>query len=250
MDLRFEYLETIDSTNDEIKRRAEKGAGEGLVISAGTQTRGKGRSGHHWDSPLKSSVSTSILLKPDMSVPEASRVTLVAALAVAKALNSLYGLDAGIKWPNDIVIGKRKICGILSEMLPQENRVKYAVVGIGINVHQTLFPDEISDMATSIDLELKGRKSSRKAITEAVWKCFSQYYSIFTENKSLEGLTDLYNKLCVNNNKIVRVMDPAGEYTGRCLGINEAGALLVRNNEEINEIISGEVHVRGLYGYI
>lgn len=250
MELKFEYLESVDSTNDEIKRRAEKGAGEGLVISAGTQTRGKGRSGHSWKSPVKTSVSTSILLRPDMTVPEASRVTLIAALAVAEALNSLYGLEAGIKWPNDIVIGKRKICGILSEMAPQGNRVKFAVVGIGINVHQTSFPDEISDMATSIDIELKGRQSSRKETTETVWRCFNRYYSVFKEKKSLEGVIEFYNKLCVNNNKTVRVMDPAGEYTGTCLGIDESGALLVRQGGEIKRIDSGEVHVRGLYGYI
>jgi BirA family biotin operon repressor/biotin-[acetyl-CoA-carboxylase] ligase len=122
MKTRFIYKETIDSTNDELRRRAEAGEEEGLVISAGEQTKGKGRSGHSWSSPKHNSIATSILLRPDMEVEAVSQITIVAAMAVSRAIEKLYGLETSIKWPNDVVISGKKICGILTEMMPQNNR--------------------------------------------------------------------------------------------------------------------------------
>jgi BirA family biotin operon repressor/biotin-[acetyl-CoA-carboxylase] ligase len=251
MKTRFIYKETIDSTNDEIRRRAEAGEEEGLVISAGEQTKGKGRSGHSWSSPKHNSIATSILLRPDMEVEAVSQITIVAAMAVSRAIEKLYSLETNIKWPNDVVISGKKICGILTEMMPQNNRSKYVIVGIGINVHDEFFPKEIAEIATSIDIELGGRgRGSRSELTQALWAEFGKLYEIFLQTQNLEGLKEEYNKKLINIEKTVHVMSPQGDYDAISKGIDGNGRLLVSREGKMERIDSGEVHIRGLYGYV
>ena len=121
----YEYFEEIDSTNDELKRRASVGrCPEFTVVSAGTQTGGRGRSGHTWSSPAKSSVSTSMIFYPvDVDMIRLPRITPMAAVAVATAIEELYGLSAQIKWPNDVLLNGKKVCGILNEMIPGEDHL-------------------------------------------------------------------------------------------------------------------------------
>ncbi len=152
MTIEFEYVEEIDSTNDELKRRAAAGrCREFLVLSAGTQTGGRGRSGHTWSSPPGTSISTSMILYPRDVMPEfIPRITPLAAVAVAETIEDLYGLSVGIKWPNDVLISEKKVCGILNEMiLDDRGRPDHVVVGIGVNVHIRELEPEIADMATS-----------------------------------------------------------------------------------------------------
>ncbi|MCR4781186.1 MAG: biotin--[acetyl-CoA-carboxylase] ligase [Lachnospiraceae bacterium] len=250
MKLEFEYLNTIDSTNDEIRRRAEEGCKEGLIVSAGEQTKGKGRFGHKWESPKANSIATSILLRPDMDVESISQVTILAAMAVSNTISNLYGLKTGIKWPNDVLINNKKICGILTEMKPENNIAKYVIVGIGINVHDQDFPEEIKDIATSIDIELSGKKGSRKELTTAVWKEFEILYEKFLIKKNLSYIKELYNSRLLNKDKKIKVMDPRGEYEAKALGIDECGKLIIEKDGEEMKVDSGEVHVRGLYGYV
>lgn len=138
--MRHEYLESIDSTNNEIKRRAVAGETEGLVISAGKQTAGRGRSGHQWETPADISIATSLLLRPTVVIDHLSSLTLVAAVAVRRAIEELYGIETWIKWPNDVIIHGKKVCGILTEMSASEGKAEYVVVGIGSMCIRLLFP--------------------------------------------------------------------------------------------------------------
>ena len=282
----FKYFEEIDSTNLEAKREGEAGAPEFTVISAGTQTAGRGRSGHTWISPKKISVATSILLYPDgISMEHLPRLTIIAGVAVAEAVEEFYPLHTQIKWPNDVLIDSKKICGILTEMEAENGHAKQVVCGIGVNVHQKKedFAPEIRDMATSLDIELekqidandtagmqkakssnfdqksipldfekKWQQASRKAITEAIWQHFLKHYEIFRANGgSLEGILESYNSRLANKNKRVRVVHQVHDFEGMALEMDPDGRLLIRRDDgSITAVDSGEVHVRGLYGYV
>lgn len=246
-----EYFETIDSTNEEVKRRAAQGAEEGLVISAGTQNAGKGRSGRRWESPIGESVATSLLLRPTLPTSQLGAVTLVAALAVQRTIQGLYGLEAGIKWPNDIVIHGKKVCGILTEMSVAKGQAEYVVVGIGVNVNNRRFPEELLDKATSIDLELQDKgKGSCQDLTQRIWQEFALLYEVFSMTGDLSVLMEEYNRYLVNRNQQVRVLDPLGSWEGVARGINSTGALLVETKDDLRCVDSGEVSVRGIYGYV
>ena len=282
----FKYFGEIDSTNLEAKREGEAGAPEFTVISAGTQTAGRGRSGHTWISPKKISVATSILLYPDgISMEHLPRLTIIAGVAVAEAVEELYPLHTQIKWPNDVLIDSKKICGILTEMEAENGHAKQVVCGIGVNVHQKKedFAPEIRDMATSLDIELekqidandtagmqkakssnfdqksipldfekKWQQASRKAITEAIWQHFLKHYEIFRANGgSLEGILESYHSRLANKNKRVRVVHQVHDFEGMALEMDPDGRLLIRRDDgSITAVDSGEVHVRGLYGYV
>ena len=192
-----------------------------------------------------------MILYPKASVEHVSRLTLIAAMAVAAMAEELYGLSAEIKWPNDVLVHKKKVCGILTEMIPKDGAVGYVIVGIGVNVHQTGFPEDIAAMATSLDLELDGRKASRQAVTESIWTNFLRLYKEFMLTEDLSGILEEYNARLVNVGQEVRILDPLGEYTAISQGIDATGALLVKTGSgEIKRVDSGEVSVRGIYGYV
>ncbi len=254
-ELDFEYYESVDSTNDRIKVRAHEGAGQGLIISAGTQTAGKGRIGRKWESPTQDSISTSILLTPDeINVEAVATITIIAAMAVRTALEKTCGLKPLIKWPNDIVIDGKKICGILTEMEMGDGKVWYVTCGIGVNVHNADFPEEIAYKATSVDIELKKQggaaKSSRKAITTAIWESFREYYNIFLETADLTGLKEEYERNLANRGERVRIEAQENSYEAKAIGINNNGELIVEVDGNRQIIRTGEVSVRGIYGYV
>ncbi|MCR5452427.1 MAG: biotin--[acetyl-CoA-carboxylase] ligase, partial [Lachnospiraceae bacterium] len=229
------------------------------VAFAGEQTAGRGRSGHDWESPPNVSVATSIALFPTgVPIERIPRLTIIAAIAVAEAIEELYPLKTSIKWPNDILINDKKICGILTERHPEladPQKGVPVIVGIGVNVHHDSFPGELSDKAISIDMALRevGEKitTHRKDICVSIWNRFDALYRVFTEGKgSLASFLDEYNLRLINRNKKVKVLDPNGEYEGVALNIDEEGRLLVEVGNEIRKIDSGEVSVRGIYGYV
>ena len=251
--LTYEYFESVDSTNDRIKERAHESADQGLVISAGEQTAGKGRVGRKWETPSHDSVATSILLKPeDIPVESVATVTVVAAMAVRDALYRLYGLEGQIKWPNDIVVEGKKICGILTEMEMKDNKVWYVVVGIGVNVHNQSFPEEIAFKATSVDMALEGtgKTGHRKEITEAIWESFKKYYNLFLETADMSNLKTEYESCLANIGKPVRIEAREASYEAVACGITDRGELIVEADGERKIISTGEVSVRGIYGYV
>lgn len=249
------YFESTGSTNTDAKRLAEEGEPHGTTIVANMQTAGKGRRGRTWQSPAGANTYFTILLKPTFSPDKASMLTLVMALSVAEAIEEITGLKADIKWPNDIVVHKKKVVGMLTEMstTPEMDEIQYVVIGVGTNVNYDSpedFPEELRPTATSLRIEA-GHLINRAALTERMLARFEVNYEKFEETLDLSGLMDSYEKHLINVGAQVRVLDPAGEYTGISRGINTVGELLVeKENGETVNVYAGEVSVRGLYGYV
>ena len=244
------YYEETDSTNNRIDELAGSGAPEGTVAVAEEQTKGKGRRGRVWKSPKGSGLYFSVLLRPEIPPHKASMLTLVKALAVAEALRNLYGLEVQIKWPNDVVVNGRKICGILTEMKMEDVYIRHIIVGTGINVNIEVFPEEIRETATSLYLEL-GHKVDRIELLGEVMRNLEKAYRQVVEAESLLPVLEDYNKYLVNRGRRVRVLDPAGEYEAQALFVNESGELIVETDDkEVKHVYAGEVSVRGVYGYV
>lgn len=243
------YFPVIDSTNTKAKQLAEEGYPAGTLVVAEQQDAGRGRRGRNWESPRGSGIFMTLMLKPDIRPDNASMLTLVAALAVAAAIRKCTGRPAGIKWPNDIVMNGKKVCGILTEMSAQIDYVNHVVVGIGINVHNESFPEELSDMATSLYLET-GEHQNRAKLIEEVWEQFERYYEVFLQTEDLSGLVKEYEAHLVNMHQIVKVLDPKEPFEGKAMGITARGELMVDTWESRRLVSAGEVSVRGVYGYV
>lgn len=244
------YFDTIDSTNTKAQELAEKGYPSGTLVVADKQESGKGRRGRSWVSPSGTGIFMTLMIKPDINPNNASMLTLVAALAVAKAITSVTGEEALIKWPNDIVVNSKKVCGILTEMNAQFDYINHIVVGIGINVHNERFPEEISQMASSLMIEAGGKRFHRAQIIAETMSYFEQYYDTFLKTQDLSALVREYDELLVNMNKSVRVLDPKEPFDGKAMGITPKGELIVDTWESRKLVSSGEVSVRGIYGYV
>lgn len=243
------YFPVIDSTNTKAKQLAEEGYPSGTLVVAEQQDAGRGRRGRNWESPRGTGIFMTLMLKPEINPNNASMLTLVAALAVSSAITKCTGRPAGIKWPNDIVMNGKKVCGILTEMSAQFDYVNHIVIGIGINVHNESFPEEISHMATSLYLETK-EHVNRASLIEEIWEQFEHYYAIFHETEDLSGLVREYDAHLVNMHQIVKVLDPKEPFEGKAMGISPRGELIVDTWESRRLVSSGEVSVRGLYGYV
>jgi len=264
------FKKETGSTNIDCKQLAEEGAPHGALAVTETQKSGRGRRGRSWESPPGCSVFMSLLCRPDFLPDKASMLTLVMGLSVAEAVRKMTGLNARLKWPNDVVVNGKKICGILTEMelSVETNEIRYLVIGVGINVNngyeemkregsfekagQEAFSPEIRDRATSLFLERedKSGKISRAALIGYVMEAFEKNYEIFSQTLDLSLLKETYNSCLINKDAAVRVLDPLGEYQGTARGIDESGNLLVETEDgSVKKVYSGEVSVRGLYGY-
>ena len=242
------FAREIDSTNLWIKRLAKEGAPEGTLALAEFQSAGRGRLGRSWEVPEGTSVMMSILLRPKFEPQYAPTLTLVMGMAVAKAVKSL-GFDVSIKWPNDVVVSHKKICGILTEMGVRDGKIDYAVIGVGINVNIREFPEEMADKATSLYLE-SGKEFDRSQIPGLVMEAFEKYYEKFAATCDLSGLKEEYESILANYNQPVRVLAKE-PYEGVARGITDGGELLVEKTDgTIVAVSAGEVSVRGLYSYV
>lgn len=258
------HLKEIDSTNTEVRRQVLQEAREGLVVTAERQTAGKGRRGRTWESKVGDNLYFSMLLRPNLPVEKAPMLTLVMALSVAKAIEKLYGMESAIKWPNDLVLSGKKICGILTEMHMSEGRIEDVIVGTGINVNQEVFSGELEDKATSLLLEIgngwlnsdqetinETQKLDKQKLLDTVLDEFAYLYDTFLKVQDLSFLQEEYDRRLINKNKEVLVLEPGNEYTAVARGINSVGELLVeREDGSIEAVYAGEVSVRGIYGYV
>lgn len=257
MGKRVIYYDEIDSTNTAAKRFGKLPGNHGVLILAEQQNAGKGRLGRVWSSPKGSDIFMSLVLQPEIHPQNASMLTLVTALAVSQGIREVTGISCYIKWPNDVVVNKKKICGILTEMSTLNGKMECIVIGMGINVNRDYFPNDLRDTATSLILECK-RMVDRTELIVSIMKYFEEYYARFERTESLQDMTEEYNSLLVNKDRMVRILGSGEDYTGTALGINEKGALLVRTQEIIQgesksitkTVVSGEVSVRGIYGYV
>lgn len=242
-------FDSIDSTNTKAKELAEAGHPSGTLVVADQQTLGRGRRGRSWESPAGTGIFMTLMLKPDINPNNASMLTLVAAMATARAITEVTGEAAQIKWPNDIVMNGKKVVGILTEMSAQFDYINHIVVGIGINVHNEEFPEEIAKTASSLLLEC-GHRIHRASLIEAFLEEFERLYAIYLETEDMSGLQKEYDSLLVNRGRQVRVLDPKEPFEGKAMGITKKGELIVDTWESRKLVSSGEVSVRGIYGYV
>ncbi len=244
------YYDELDSTNAELKRLTDKGlATEGAVVIAGMQTAGRGRSGRVWHSPNNGNLYMSILVKVDFDMDKASMITLLMAYAVANVLEE-QGIEVQIKWPNDLVISGKKVCGILTELHNTAGLGNYLIVGVGLNLSRESLPKELDNLATGLCAETDIR-AEKDGLAREIADYFGELCEQFREKQSLAFIQEKYNKLLVNRNRQVRVMDPKGEYSGVASGITADGKLLVEKDDGEKVLVyAGEVSVRGIYGYV
>ena len=239
------YLPSVDSTNRRARQLAAEGAPHGTLVIADEQTAGRGRRGRGWISPAGEGVFMSLILRPQSHPSEVARLSMQTALAVALSIAQTTGLDARIKWPNDIVCGGRKVCGMLLEMNADEQTVHDVVAGVGINVHQTAFAPEIAQSASSLDL-LCGESVSRAALVRAFLEAFEAADALTARG----GLMDAYRARSATLGQRVQVIAPAGSFTGTALAVTDSGSLIVEDEEgQRREVLAADVSVRGLMGY-
>lgn len=242
--------EEIDSTNAEAMRLAKDGENHGTLVTAKKQYAGRGRRGRTWASEDADNIYMSLLLRPKFSAEKAPMLTLVMAYSVAKVLREQEDLEVKIKWPNDLVIGKKKICGILTEMKMEGRAISSVIIGVGMNVNVENFPKELRDKATSLKKEA-GREFCCIDLIAKIMESFEENYNRFVEMEDLSFMQDEYNEMLVNCGKQVRILEPNNEYEAFALGINEEGELLVEKEDgKIERVFSGEVSVRGMYEYV
>jgi len=236
----------IDSTNEEAKRQALAGAPDGSLFIAEQQNGGKGRLGRTWNSPSGTGLWFSVLLRSSQLPLQVTNITLLAGLAVCRAIQSQTNAAAMIKWPNDVVIGSKKVCGILTEMAAEVDRIEYVVVGIGVNVNIESFSDELSVKATSLRIE-RGHPVDRIPLLQEILREFESVLNEYSSNPE-STLAD-YKTLCVSLNRKVQFTKDKNTVSGTAVDIAPDGKLIVRcENGELISINSGEVTVQGIYG--
>jgi len=251
------YLDEVDSTNNIAKEYGKQEGNHGLLVIAEGQNAGKGRLGRSWNSPIGSGVWMSLVLKPNIEQKSSPMLTLIAALAVNVSMRKITGLKTVIKWPNDIVLNGKKTCGILTEMTASADRQGSIIIGIGINVNQEEFPEELREKATSLWIEGK-RQVSREALISEIMNQLELYFKKFCLTESMAVLRDEYNAQLIHQGKRVRIIEKNMELEGTALGIDESGALLVQVEQSdngidtsyIKTVLSGEISVRGVKGYV
>ena len=236
--LRFD---TVSSTNDVARDLAASGKPEGLCIVAREQTAGRGRQGRSWSSPPGEGLYLSLILRPDIKAAESAVITLAAAVAVAETLKLDFQVSADIKWPNDILASGRKVCGILVESAIESGRLQYAIMGIGVNVAQPYFPNELGETATSLLLET-GRTVSPEDLLKPLLQRLEYWYVAATSNHDL--VIARWEEIS-SYARAVRIESADGSIEGLTRGLTKKGALIVElSNGETREIVSGEVRLR------
>lgn len=255
------YAAQTDSTNLMARRAAEVGAPHGSIFVAGQQTAGRGRRGRSWTSQSDRDLMFSILLRPQAEPTALAAVTLLAGLCAAEAVNHMIqaaaGLPnaekAGIKWPNDLVLAVEglKIGGILTESLVEDNRVQALIIGIGINVNAVDLPDELVSSATSLG-KACGRTFHRLDLLRLILQRFTDRKASLADLSRLDDWLDDYRRMCLTLGREIKVFAPDGTWqTGRAIDIDSSGELLIDDAAGCRQVIrSGEVSVRGLFGYV
>lgn len=238
------YYEDTTSTNNEAKILAAKGAAEGTIIVSETQNSGRGRLARGWFSPYAKGIWFSVILRPAFLPQEAPKCTLMAAVAVTKAIEHITGIRCGIKWPNDILYEGKKLVGILTEMNAEMDGINYVVIGMGINVNiaQTDFPEELQGIVTSL-LILKGEKVSRVLLLNEVLQQLEVLYKEALE-KGFVGILEEWKKYSVTLGRSVNVLGISETFSGVAVDIDDQGALLVKTDAEIRRVLAGDVSIR------
>lgn len=243
------YMDEVDSTNNYAKRLAEDGEKADTLIVSDSQSAGRGRKGRSFASLKGKGIFMTLLKHPKLEPQKASMITIVAAMAAREGILNATGLSCNIKWPNDIIYDGKKVCGILTEMSAEMQNINYVVIGIGINTSNESFSDDIKDVAVSIKMAGKNTIKRSSIIAETV-KSFDKYFEEFEKTGNLDCIVSEYNKYLANAGNKVKIISEDSEYEAIALGIDDEGRLLVNKEGKIIKIVSGEVSVRGVYGYV
>jgi BirA family biotin operon repressor/biotin-[acetyl-CoA-carboxylase] ligase len=237
------------STNDDACALAREGAQEGTVVLADAQTAGRGRLGRDWVSKPYLNLYASLILRPTIAPAMAPQLSLVAGVAVARALEA-EGVEAGIKWPNDVLIGGRKVCGVLTEIEAEADLVGFVVVGIGVNLNSELhdFPEDLHDKAISVRMA-EDRVVDRMRFAAQLFGCFEQVYELWRK-AGFEPLREEWQRRAVLMGKPIEVAGAGAgaNVSGVCIGIDSDGALLLKGDDtEVRRVIAGDVTLVGGY---
>ncbi|MGH4124919.1 MAG: biotin--[acetyl-CoA-carboxylase] ligase [Clostridium sp.] len=244
------YYDSIGSTNSIAKELAESGEEHGTVIISEKQTTGRGRLGRKWISPKYKGIWMSIILRPNIVTENISQITLIGAAAVQQAILKM-GIKTSIKWPNDIVLNSRKVCGILTEMSGEIDHINYLVMGIGINVNleEKDIPADLKDVATSLIIE-SGKCIDRKLLLANVLNVFEELYNDFMNEGNVSETMEICRKNSLLLGKEIQLINRGKQVKVKAIDISDSGELVIENQQGILEyIVSGEVSVRGIYGY-
>lgn len=236
------YVAALASTNRKARELAAAGAPEGTLVVAEEQLRGRGRRGRSWYSPPRMGIYTSLILRPKLPPHQAPKITLVAGVSVAETLLSATPLKPSIKWPNDILVGSRKICGILTETSTEMDVIDYVVLGVGINVNTPDFPSELKETATSVFLE-SGNTFDRVKLMQEFLHQFERLYSTFLQS-GFEAIGERWGELSLLTGKQVLVAMIDRSCSGRVMRLDRDGALIIKGKEgELEKIYSGDITV-------
>lgn len=234
------YFRT-DSTNNTALALDEHEGPHGTVVIAEEQTAGRGRLGRDWYSEKSSGIYTSIVLRPPLSPATAPILTLLAGVAVHHAVTSATGLKADIRWPNDVLLNRKKVCGILTEMKAEVDRLHIVVLGIGINVNHSSMPEELAEIATSLALE-GGRHYSRLQVLAELLRSVERYYHMLLKEGRAAIVREWSASSSYAEEKRVKVKDGGNEYTGVTVGLDESGALRIRLGDgQLQLLVAGEI---------
>jgi len=231
------YFKSISSTNIYAKQLADKGIKEGVVVVADIQTHGRGRKNRAWLSPF-GGLWFSVILRPKILPEKGMFVTMVASIAIVQAVKEITGLIPVIKWPNDILINGKKICGILTEIDFKKNIINYVIVGIGINVNNEI-NDEIKEIASSLSIEV-GSEISRTKLLKIIIEYFNKNYNNII-NSDFDTIKKLWSSYAKIIGKVVKIKDNEKTISGIISDIDENGYLILKTNDNIHKIFNGEI---------
>jgi BirA family biotin operon repressor/biotin-[acetyl-CoA-carboxylase] ligase len=243
----YSWKEDVDSTNDEAKRAARDGAPDRSVFVTEHQTKGKGRLGRGWESHKGEAVEMTVLLRPGFPPAKAPVITFAAALGILRAVRRICHVQAEIKWPNDVVYQGKKLCGILTEMSADLDRVEFLVCGMGLNANQKKFAKEVENRAISLRM-ITGEKVDRPQLCAAMVEDVLFYCDRYIR-KGMDAIFEEYCSHSVVVGKEVKVICGNDTFAGRCEGFSRDGAILVRIGEEQKQFYAGEVSIRGMHDY-
>lgn len=241
------FHERLDSTSRLARELAAQGVPEGTLVVAEEQTGGRGRLGRGWFSPYGKGIWCSVILYPSLSPLDAPPLTMLAAVAVAEALHQATGLKAGIKWPNDLLLANKKICGILTELFAEMEKVNHLIIGIGVNVNiaPEEFPPELRETATSVLAETKRRVSRVNLLQELLAKL--EYWYLKWQKEGFAPVLARWKEYSVTLGRPVKVISHRESYEGWAEDVSDDGSLILRlPNGQRQKIISGEVSLRAV----
>ncbi len=245
------YFDQIGSTNKKAKEIAAAGDGHGTVVISEEQTEGRGRLGRNWSSPKRKGIWMSILVRPDIIPTDATKMTQITAASIYKALSDMK-IETQIKWPNDIILNEKKVCGILTEMSSEMMQINYMVIGIGINVNQNQedIPDDIREKATSLKIET-GKDVDRKELVGRILNHFEYFYDDFVIRGDISEALEICTDKSILIGKKIRVIRKQETLEREAIGLTEEGELVVKDEHgNTSVVVSGEVSVRGEHGYV